>query len=106
MPAPEWEDLDDFLSLDDFATTATIQLQDGTSRQVVGVYDDPYLNAELGEYDLDTTRPRFVCKAVDVQGVIRGDTMTLTDGTVLDILTSPQPDGTGMAMLDMAKQQG
>lgn len=106
MPAPEWENLDDFLDVDEFATQAVIQLQGGTTRQVVGIYDDPYLNAELGEYDMDTTRPRFTCKLSDVPGVGRGDTLTLHDGTVLDILTGPQPDGTGMALLDLAPQQG
>jgi len=101
MPAPDWENLDDFLDAEEFAVQAVIELQDATSRTVTGIYDDPYLNAELGEYDMDTSRPRFTCKETDVQGVTRGDTISI-DGTVMDIMTSPQPDGTGVALLDLA----
>lgn len=57
MPAPTWEDLDEFLDVDEFATPATVHRQDGAILSVVGIYDDPYLNAELGEYDMDTSRP-------------------------------------------------
>lgn len=104
MPAPAWEDLDEFLDLDEFAIQVTVQLQNGSTLNPVGIYDDPYMNAELGEYDMDNARPRFTCKQSAVQGVTRGDTLTLPDGTVLDIMTAPQPDGTGMAMLDLAPQ--
>lgn len=103
MPAPTWEDLDEFLDVDEFATPATVHRQDGAILSVVGIYDDPYLNAELGEYDMDTSRPRFTCKEVDVPGVTRGDTITI-GGVTMDILTAPQSDGTGVALLDLAPQ--
>lgn len=103
MPAPAWDDLDAFLDPDMFGVRATLALQDGTTRAVVGIYDDPYLNAQLGEYEADTSRPRFMCKEADLVGVTRGDTLTL-DGKVFDVLTSPQPDGTGMALLELARQ--
>lgn len=105
MPATGWEDLDEFLSVDEFASTATVVLHDGTTRQVAGIFDDPYLNAELGEYELDTTRPRFTCKAADVVGVARGDTVTI-GGETFDVMTSPQGDGEGVAMLDLARRHG
>lgn len=104
MPRLAWENLDVFLIADEFAVTVTLRLQSGVVRQFNAVFDDPYLNAELGEYDLDTSRPRLTCKESDVVGVSRGDEVEI-DGTVYDVLTGPQPDGTGMAMLEMALQQ-
>lgn len=61
-----WENLDIFLDTDDFAIRATLRLQDGRERVVRAIFDDPYLNAELGEYELDTTQPRLTCKWTDV----------------------------------------
>ena len=103
MPTPAWDDLDAFLSADEFAVRATIRLQDGGARVVLGIFDDPYLNAQLGEYEVDTTRPRFTCKESDVIGVLRGDMVDI-DGRTYDVLASAQPDGTGMATLEMAAQ--
>lgn len=105
MPAPAWEDLGEFLDPQEFASHAVIRFQSGAQRAVVGIFDDPYLNAELGEYDMDNSRPRFLGKFIDFQGVKRGDILEL-DGQEYDILTSPQPDGTGMATLDLAEPRG
>lgn len=104
MPKPAWDDLDAFLDGDEFAVKATIRLQEGGTRVVLGIFDDPYLNAQLGEYELDTARPRFTCKEADVIGVQRGDLVDI-DGRTYDVLTGAQPDGTGMALLDLAAQQ-
>ncbi len=109
MPAPSWENLDDFLQTDDqggFAVTATISLQAGGTRTVRGIYDDPYLNAQLGEYELDTSAPRFTTKESSLVGVGRRDTITVPGVGTLDILGEPQPDGTGMSMLKLSIQGG
>jgi hypothetical protein len=103
MPAPAWENLFDFLSVDDFATLATLTLQNGTTRQVAGIYDDPYLNAQLGEYETDTSAPRFLCREVDTAGVLRGDELTI-GADKFDILSAPHSDGTGMVTLMLAPQ--
>lgn len=103
MPSPAWEDLSAFLNADEFATTVTLRLQDGTERQITAIFDDPYLNAELGEYEFDTNRPRLTCKESDVLDVTRGDEV-LIDGKTYDVLAGPQSDGAGMAMLEMALQ--
>lgn len=103
MPTPAWDDLDAFVSTDDFAIAATVRLQDGGTRIVRGIFDDPYLNAQLGEYEMDTSRPRLTCKEADVIGVLRGDLVDI-EGKTYDVLTSAQPDGTGMAVLDLAIQ--
>lgn len=50
---------------------------------------------------MDSTRPRVWCKLSDVPGVGRFDTCRV-NGTLYDVLTEPQGDGSGMAMLDLA----
>lgn len=99
-----WEDLDVFLDVGDFAVQATLRLQDGSERLVRAIFDDPYLNAELGEYELDSTQPRLTCKWGDVQDVTRGDVAEVS-GRVYDVVTNAQPDGTGMAVLALADQR-
>ena len=106
MRGPSWENLDDFLQTDDnggFANTAVIHFQTGGSRTVSAIFDDPYLDAELGEYVADTSQPRLNGKETDFAGIRRGDTVTVT-GETFDILTSPKPDGTGWAVIELARQ--
>lgn len=103
MPQAVFDDLDAFLATDEFAVSATVHLQDGGTRVITGIFDDPYLNTELGEYEVDTSRPRFACKQADVINLSRGDTVEI-DGETFDIITSAQPDGTGMALLELARQ--
>lgn len=113
MPAPPWENLGDFLNTDEFAVSASIALQGGGTRAgIAGIFDEPYLNAELGEFDLDTSRPRFLCAESAVAGVQRYDTVTLTQrdasgavtwSKVFDVVTDPQPTGDGMATLELSE---
>lgn len=105
MFAPAWDDLDNFLSSDDFAAIVTVELENGTTRTFKGIFDDPYFNAQLGEYEADTSRPRITCKMSDVAGVKRGDTVTFS-GKSYSVLTSPHGDGTGMAVLEIAIEDG
>lgn len=101
-----WENLDDFLEPDStggFAQPAVIEFQAGGTRTINVIFDDPYLNAQLGEYEADTSQPRISGKEVDLAGVLRGDVVTVADET-FDVMTSPQPDGTGLAMLVLARQ--
>lgn len=103
---PAWEDLDDFLQADDFASSAVFTLPGGqVLPAVLGIYDDPYLNAQLGEYEVDTTSPRFTGKLSDLARVVRKSIAVVTaDGvaTTFDVLTDVQPDGTGMAVVKLA----
>lgn len=114
MPAPLWEDLDVFLDTDDFALSGTVTLASGAVLPTfAGIFDDPYMNAELGEYDMDNAKPRFLCKEADVADVRRGDTILVFQknkrGVVVwsktfDILTGAQSTGDGMALLELAPQ--
>lgn len=98
---PAWDDLTVFLSADDFAVPGQISLVDGTVRTVKGIFDWPGVQAELGQYVQDDLLPSFTSIATDLKGVCRGDTIVI-NGCLYDVLSSPKPDGTGMAVLDLA----
>lgn len=102
MPKPAWENLGSFFNTAEFALSVTVTPQTGEPFEVPGIFDDPYLNAELGEYDMDTNQPRIWCKESDVSQVKTGDTLTV-DGRVFDVLNNPESDGTGLAMLRLAE---
>lgn len=100
MPTPHFDDLAAFIS--DFAVTITVELAGGATRDFLGIYDGPYLNAQLGEYDLDTIQPRITCMMADVSTLKRGDVVRVPEAGTFDVLTGAQPDGTGMAVLKLA----
>lgn len=104
MPELAWEDLDVFLDTDDFAVPARLRAPGKTGTDLKGVFDDPYMNVEIGEYDLDTTRPRFLCRAADAASATRGDELVI-GGVVFDVMTGPQDTGDGMAVLELTRRQ-
>jgi hypothetical protein len=105
MLQPSWENLDDFLNTDEFAVTAVLLPQSGVSRQIVGLFDEPFMDAELGEYRMDQVAPRFMCRADQVGDVTRGDVL-IVQGRTLDIMQAPMVDGTGMATIRLAPRRG
>jgi hypothetical protein len=108
MPAPAWENLDDFLREDDFAFPAVINLQAGGQVSLSGIFDDPSAIGRLGQaHVLEDVRPTFMGREDLMQPARRGDTITITfpaGPQTFDVLTGPQPDGTGMAVMDLARQ--
>lgn len=109
MPKPAWEDLGEFLDADEFAASAVFTLLDGsTTPAVLGVFDDPYLNASAGEYQADDIGPRFYCPEAAVAGVERRCTAVVTapgePPRTFDVMTRPQACGTGMALVELAPQ--
>lgn len=105
MPTPAWDDLDAFFDLGDFATPVVAELQGGETRTFPGLFDDPYLNAQLGEYEADSSRPRVTCRERDVVGLTRGDVVKV-NGRTYDLLSAPHGDGMGTASLELAPQEG
>jgi hypothetical protein len=113
MPHPSWDDPSDFIELDDFAVKATIQFQDGTTRTIAGIYDGPYVEATIGvkrfggDFQQDTTKPKFTCVEGACNGARRGDSLMvyLADGVTVfgsfSIMTYPQPNGTGLESLEL-----
>lgn len=106
MPAPAWEDLDAFFDLDTnggFSFPAVIQFRDGTSKTVPVIFDDPYFDAQLGEYAADTSSPRITGKESDLNRIRRGDTI-IVSGENFYALASVEPDGTGTAVVHMTRE--
>lgn len=105
MPAPSWENLDDFF-MDDtgggFAFPAVIHSQKGWTRTINAIFDDPYFNSQIGEYEAETSSPRITAKESDVEGILRGDTIIVA-GETFDVLGSPEQDGTGTAVVRMTR---
>lgn len=99
---PAWEDLDAFFDPRDFGTPALIRFASGETRPVHGIFDDPYKAATVGEYTQDDATTTLMVKAADAAGVRRKDRVEI-GGVTYDVLTGPQPDGTGMAIISMAR---
>ena len=108
---PFVEDIGQFLRVDEFAHACELILAGGAVRQVFGIFDEPFLDADLGEYRMDTSQPRLLGKASDFAGASRGDTLIVLahagqPARSFDVLSAPQIDGTGMATLRLAPQIG
>ena len=78
------------------------------SRRVTGYFDNSYVSAELGEVTLDTTQPRFTCKAADIcwlphPSVFRGWNAYV--GKTRYSLVQVQPEGTGLATVILAHEE-
>lgn len=101
MSHSDWEDLNEFLDGEEFATAGFFKTDAGTMA-VTGIFDNAYLLAETGEVDLETTQPRFTCKAVDVLLVEREQEVTI-GGQLFSVL-AVEPDGTGMAVVVLANE--
>jgi hypothetical protein len=110
MPHPSWDNPAEFVDQDDFAVRGVILFQDGTRREITGIYDGPYREGKLGEYEQDTTKPKFTCVEGVCKGARRGDGLEVyeADGVTLfgtfNIMTYPQPDGTGLEVLELTEE--
>lgn len=102
MTTPAWDDLDAFVDTDDFAVSATVTLRAGGTKPVNGIYEGPYMNAQLADTERDTTASTFTAKASALVGIGRGDTIAVPGEGTFSVLTNPQPTGDGFAVLELA----
>lgn len=77
-------------------------------RLVLGYFDNAFINADLGEAVLDTTAPRFTCRAAEVDFLkvpsdYRG--MEVCIAGVKYSLITKQPEGTGLATITLAHEE-
>ena len=85
------EDLDVFFSgLDATFAVFTFGIE---KRKVRGYFDDGFFDANVGQVVLNTSQPRFTCKAALVENVERGSAVSVKGKsyTVLEV----QLEGTG-----------
>lgn len=105
MP-PAWENLDDFLSPKDFADSVTFTPVGGSARAPINaIFDEPTFDSQLGEYVASSGEPRITCKASDVVGIKKHDAAIIASlpGVDFDVVSDPDPDGTGMAVVRLAR---
>lgn len=80
----------------------------GGDRHVLGYFDNAFINADLGEAVLDTTAPRFTCRASEltflkVPSLYRG--MDVLISGVKYSLIRVQPEGTGLVTVTLAHEE-
>lgn len=73
------------------------------SKSLKGIFDDSFTDAATGETVLDTTQPRVTCLASDAATIPR-EAITTIRGKAYSV-TQVQPDGTGMAIIQLAHEE-
>jgi hypothetical protein len=102
MPNPAWDDLNEFVDADDFAIPVVVT-QAGVTWRFPGIFDDPYLDVQVGEYVMDSSEPRVTAPEAKMIGIRRG-AVCVVDGRTWAVLDAPKPDGTGMSVLKLSKE--
>lgn len=95
-------DLLDFLSLDDFAETATYTPLAGSPVTIQGIFDAPQASRNITEMmDVTIPAPQFVCRTVDAPNAADGDSISIRSVNyyVRVVIT----DGTGITTLMLEK---
>lgn len=104
MPRPAWEDLSVFLQPDSaggFATTAQlVRASSSVPVTITGIFDEAYLGTEIGEFDMDASRPRFQGDEQELAGILRGDVLTI-HGKDYEAMTGTQCTGDGWAVVEL-----
>jgi hypothetical protein len=76
----------------------------GPDRSIQAIFDDPWLDTQVGEVVQDTRQPMLTAKLSDLANVERGLLVAVTVGgqvrnySVLEV----RPDGTGIAYVPLA----
>lgn len=96
--ALEFEDLDDFLALDEFAQEVVLGPV-GQQRTIRAIFENGHYAMDDGLAPVSVSSPRLTVKAADVAGVRKG-TPVMAAGTqylIQDIQPDETPGGPGMA---------
>jgi hypothetical protein len=91
-----------FINADEFGTTAVYTPAAGAaSDPFAGQFDDPSRMSGLGEIGAVDTSPSFFCRALDLPGAADSENsdMLAVAGHGTFLVTSIEPDGTGMVLL-------
>ena len=87
-----------FMNTDEFADTATFT-HGGAPSSVKGIFDNEFITAQ----GVETLTPVFRCATTDVSTAVHGDTLVIS-GTTYYII-GIQPDGTGITLLILSREQ-
>ena len=81
--------------------SATYTPTNGSPKKITILFDNEYTGMDLVAGTVSTTGPAAYCKSADVDGVQKGDSMTVD--SVSYTVQDDQPDGTGMVILILKK---
>lgn len=107
MPRLAWENPDDFLRLDEFATPCELYRNGVLMNEFPVIYDEPSTDAQVGVGDrrFDATSPTIMTIECHLRGAQRGDEVRV-DGRRFDVLGLPEAQGDGWARLRLAPMFG
>jgi len=83
------------LLLADFGITATVTPSGGSASDITVIFDNEYIDVDIGEAGVQSTQPKFLCKTTDVSSLTEGDTAVINSTTYY--IQTIQQDGTGMS---------
>lgn len=102
MPVESAADRLLFLDVDDFGTTASYTIQGGSAVNVIGIFDNEFIEINAGgTVGVAIQQPRFLCRTDDVSSATEGDAITIL--TVNYTIRIVQDDGTGMTTFVLEK---
>lgn len=82
-----------FSSLD--VKSVIFHLSEGGDIPISAYFDNPFLDSNLGQTEMDTTGPYLTCKTSNLSRVATDNTVTVNN--VDYRVTKIQPDGTGVS---------
>lgn len=106
----EWEDLDDFFDIDEFAINATLIMRSPSvdDLALVGIFNTPYAKRDFGAFVVDADDPYFLTKwHDDFVHARKGDTLRITQADVTEdffIDSGAQNSGTGVVSFVLTRE--
>ncbi|RYH04124.1 hypothetical protein EU805_01770 [Salipiger sp. IMCC34102] len=102
MPAPDWENLGEFFSPDEFAVPVTIRRGDVVLWEGSAIFEEQNGPSSLGDLQHDLTEPHLLLPSADAAAVDDGD-VAVVDGKTWDVVSDPEHDGSGLARIRLSK---
>lgn len=94
---PFTEDLEDFFDLDEFGTEAVFTTAPSVTKSIVVIFNDPTQPVEMYDTQIEAEAAFLHCKASDLNGIRRGNPVTVEGNNyTVNRITR---DGTGTAMI-------
>lgn len=87
----------------DFAVDAAFSHAGGQASIIKVIFDNDFKAVNLATGEVESTGPQAVCKTSDVSNAVHGDTLTV--GCISYYIIGIQPDGTGITILFLSKDQ-
>lgn len=98
------DDLNEMLCPDEFATTATYALQNGTTGQLTGIFSNEGEEVSLGSSDMISSKPVFALQTSAIPSEFGEGAELLIDGQRFTAASSPMSDGAGLSQILLERE--